>query len=86
MEKETNVTWNGLDLTVQYTENGFPNVILLDVYCEDSPITFLEKVKGCKDIVGEIATLVSENWAQQHDDEPDIFDKADYYYEMQNEK
>lgn len=85
-EKETTVKWNGLDLTVHYEENGYPDVILLDAYCEDSPITFLEKVQECKDIVGELATLVSERWAEEINEEPDIFDKADYYYEMQNDK
>jgi hypothetical protein len=86
MEKETTVTWNGLKLTVHYEENGYPDVILHDVYCEDAPITFLEKVQEGKDIVGEVATLVSEVWAETINEEPDIFDKADYYYEMQNEK
>jgi hypothetical protein len=86
MEKETTVTWNGLKLTVHYEENGYPDVILLDVYCEDAPITFLEKVQECKDIVGEVATLVGEVWSETINEEPDIFDRADYYYEMQNEK
>lgn len=86
MSKETTINWNGLELTVHYEENGFPDVILKDVYCEDSPITFLEKVQECKDIVGEVAGLVSENWAEEHNETPDIFDKADYYFEMQNDK
>jgi hypothetical protein len=86
MEKETTVNWNGLNLEVGYEENGYPDVILKYVHCEDAPITFLEKVQECKDIVGEVATLVGEVWAETINEEPDIFDKADYYYEMQNEK
>jgi hypothetical protein len=86
MEKETTVTWNELTIKVHYEENGYPDVILKDVYCEDAPITFLEKVQECKDIVGEVATLVGEHWSETINEEPDIFDKADYYYEMQNEK
>lgn len=83
MEKETTVTWNGLTLTVQYEENGYPDVILKDIYCEDAPITFLEKVQECKDIVGEVATLVSESWAETFQEDRE---RSDEIYELLQEQ
>ena len=82
-EKETTVTWNGLKLTVHYEENGYPDVILHDVYCEYAPITFLEKVQECKDIVGEVATLVGQDWAETYQEE---LDRSDEIYEFLNDK
>ena len=83
MEKETTVNWNGLNLEVGYEENGYPDVILKYVHCEDAPIKFLEKVQEGKDIVGEVATLVGEVWSETHQEE---LDRSDEIYEFLNDK
>ena len=78
MEKETTITWQGLKVTVHYEPNGMPDLILLNAYCPDKPIEFLEKVQGNENALDEIATIVGEDWAaENYVSEPDI----DYLYE-----
>jgi len=82
MEKETDITWQGLKVTVHYEPNGMPEIILLDAYCPESPIEFLEKVQGNEQALDEIATIVGENWAADYYSEPDM----DYLYERSVDK
>ena len=82
MEKETTITWQGLKVEVRYEPNGMPDLILLDAYCPDKPIEFLEKVQGNENALDEIATIVGEDWAADNYSEPDI----DYLYERSIDK
>ena len=85
MEKETDITWQGLKVTVHYEPNGMPDLILLDAYCSEKPIEFLEKVQGNEKALDEIATIVGEDWASDVQ-ERDVIDFADDIYEMINDK
>ena len=87
MEKETDITWQGLKVTVRYEPNGMPDLILLDAYCPESPIEFLEKVQGNENALDEIATIVGEDWAaEQGEPYYDIFDHADEMHEFRHDK
>lgn len=83
-EKDTKVKWGGLKLTVHYEENGFPDVIIKDIYCEDDPIKFLETVQEGGDIIGDVATLVAEERVELNTD--DFDDRSDYLYEALYDK
>lgn len=85
MEKQTTITWQGLKVDCHYEPNGMPDLILLDAYCPDKPIEFLEKVGGNERALDEIITIIGEDWAAEQQ-ERDITDFADDIYEMRNEK
>jgi len=83
MEKETDITWQGLKVTVHYEPNGMPDLIILDAYCSEKPIEFLEKVQGNDNALDEIATIVGEDWAaDNYCTEIDV----DYIYERSVDK
>ena len=86
MQKQRIIKWKGLDIEVEYEENGYPDVILKDAHCPDNQIEFLEKVQESKDIIGELCTIIAEYWSEEYDDRFDEMEYGEQLYEMLHDK